>query len=109
MRLDHHFFRAANAAQGAFEATEEKRKPCEINQPEPRSRIKKRGRVRGKPAKQNHWRGKQPAQRFGATLPVQLPFFWTGDHGEDETPVPIPNTTVKGLSGDDTASQSAGK
>ena len=37
-----------------------------------------------------------------------LPFS-TGDYSEDETPVPIPNTTVKGLSGDDTAGETAGK
>ena len=35
--------------------------------------------------------------------------FWTGDFSEDVTPVPIPNTTVKGLSGDDTAYLNAGK
>ena len=30
-------------------------------------------------------------------------FFIPGDHSEEETPVPIPNTEVKGLSGDGTA------
>jgi len=38
-----------------------------------------------------------------------LSIFWTGDFSEDVTPVPIPNTTVKGLRGDDTAFKSAGK
>ena len=41
-------------------------------------------------------------------LPVHFP-FWTGDDSEDVTPVPIPNTTVKGLSGNDTTRLSVGK
>ena len=32
-----------------------------------------------------------------------------GGHGEGETPVPIPNTSVKSLCGDDTAYSNAGK
>ena len=32
-----------------------------------------------------------------------------GDYSEDETHVPIPNTSVKGLSGDDTTGVTVGK
>ena len=32
-----------------------------------------------------------------------------GDHGEKETPVPIPNTEVKGLSGDGTTVLTVGE
>ena len=49
----------------------------------------------------------RPLRSRSACALVQ--FFWTGDHGEDVTPVPISNTTVKGLRGDDTAYKSAGK
>ena len=35
--------------------------------------------------------------------------FVAGGHGGAETPVPIPNTAVKGPRGDDTAPPSAGK
>lgn len=37
-----------------------------------------------------------------------LPIF-PGDHSEEETPVPIPNTEVKGLSGDGTVGFAYGR
>ena len=36
-------------------------------------------------------------------------FILSGDHSEEETPVPIPNTEVKLFYADDTASRSRGK
>ena len=35
--------------------------------------------------------------------------FFPGDHGEEVTPVPIPNTEVKGLSGEGTAAVGRGR
>jgi len=37
------------------------------------------------------------------------PTIFPGDHGEEVTPVPIPNTEVKGLSGDGTAALGCGR
>ena len=35
--------------------------------------------------------------------------IFPGDHSEEVTPVPIPNTEVKGLSGDGTAALGCGR
>ena len=35
--------------------------------------------------------------------------IFPGDHSEEDTPVPIPNTVVKGLSGDGTAGLACGR
>ena len=40
---------------------------------------------------------------------MQLPLFLAGDYGEEGTPVPIPNTEVKLLSGDGTAAEGRGR
>ena len=40
---------------------------------------------------------------------LQLPFLLAGGPSGAATPVPIPNTAVKGPCGDDTAFKSAGK
>ena len=42
-------------------------------------------------------------------IPISMFLFFPGDHGEAVTPVPIPNTEVKGLSGDGTAASSCGR
>ena len=42
-------------------------------------------------------------------LPINHSFSFPGDHGEEVTPVPIPNTEVKGLSGDGTATAGRGR
>ena len=36
-------------------------------------------------------------------------FFIPGDHSEEDTPVPIPNTAVKGLCGDGTVGLARGR
>ena len=40
---------------------------------------------------------------------IDHPLIFPGDHGEEETPVPIPNTEVKGLSGDGTSALAVGE
>ena len=42
-------------------------------------------------------------------LPAQAGERFSGDHGEKVTPVPIPNTAVKGLIGEGTAGVARGR
>ena len=61
----------------------------------------------------------QPCGLTFITLPVGLrptcfpkslcSSIFSGDHGERKTPVPIPNTAVKTLSGDGTAALAVGE
>ena len=51
-----------------------------------------------------------PSQKRGPfPLPAQAGECFSGDHGEKVTPVPIPNTAVKGLIGEGTAGVARGR
>ena len=50
-----------------------------------------------------------PKKPCSFPLPAQAEANFSGDHGEKVTPVPIPNTAVKGLIGEGTAGVARGR